>query len=43
MARTLAAASQVALLCPVEMDVWIRRELTGCCQPEDLRAGAGQR
>jgi hypothetical protein len=43
MARTLAAASQMALLCPAEMDVWIRRELTGCCRPEDLRPGTERR
>ncbi len=30
MAQTLAVASQMALLCPSGMDVWMQRELTGC-------------
>ena len=29
MAQTLAVASQMALLCPSGMDVWMQRELTG--------------
>lgn len=29
-AQTLAVASQMALLCPSGMDVWMQRELTGC-------------
>jgi hypothetical protein len=28
-AQTLAVASQMALLCPSGMDVWMKRELTG--------------
>ena len=28
--QTLAVASQMALLCPSGMDVWMQRELTGC-------------
>jgi len=30
MAQTLTVASQMALLCPSGMDVWMQRELTGC-------------
>lgn len=30
LAQTLAMASQMALLCPSGMDVWMQRELTGC-------------
>lgn len=30
MALTLAVASQMALLCPSGMDVWMQRELSGC-------------
>lgn len=30
MAQTLAVASQMALLSPSGMDVWMQRELTGC-------------
>lgn len=28
--QTLAIASQMALLCPSGMDVWMQRELAGC-------------
>lgn len=34
MAQTLAVASQMALLCPSGMDVWMQRELTGCSDLE---------
>jgi hypothetical protein len=30
LAQTLSVASQMALLCPSGMDVWMKRELTGC-------------
>ena len=33
-AQTLAVASQMALLCPSGMDVWMQRELTGCSDLE---------
>ena len=29
-AQTLSVASQMALLCPSGMDVWMQRELSGC-------------
>lgn len=32
--QTLAVASQMALLCPSGMDVWMQRELTGCSDLE---------
>ncbi len=28
--KTLSIASQMALLCPSGMDVWMQRELAGC-------------
>ena len=34
MAQTLAVASQMALLCPSGMDIWMQRELTGCSDLE---------
>lgn len=34
LAQTMSVASQMALLCPTGMDVWMQRELGGCC---DLR------
>lgn len=34
LAQTMSVASQMALLCPSGMDVWMQRELGGCC---DLR------
>jgi hypothetical protein len=34
MAQTLSVASQMALLCPSGMDVWMQRELTGCSDLE---------
>ena len=41
MAQTLAVASQMALLCPSGMDVWMQRELTGCTDLDrfDSRGG----
>ncbi len=30
MSQTLSVASQMALLCPSGMDVWMQRELAGC-------------
>jgi hypothetical protein len=33
-AQTLSVASQMALLCPCGMDVWMQRELTGCSDLE---------
>lgn len=40
MAQTLSVASQMALLCPTGMDVWMRRELTAGRKPP---GGAGVR
>ena len=34
LAQTLAVASQMALLCPSGMDIWMQRELTGCSDLE---------
>lgn len=34
LAQTMSVASQMAMLCPSGMDVWMQRELGGCC---DLR------
>lgn len=34
LAKTLSVASQMALLCPSGMDVWMQRELTGCSDLE---------
>ena len=31
LAQTMSVASQMALLCPSGMDVWMQRELGGCC------------
>jgi hypothetical protein len=42
LAQTLAVASQMALLCPSGMDVWMQRELTGCTDL-DRFAGDHQR
>ena len=33
-AHTLSVASQMALLCPSGMDVWMQRELSGCSDLE---------
>lgn len=33
MGRTLSIASQMALLCPSGMDIWMQRELTGHGEP----------
>jgi hypothetical protein len=33
MAQTLSVASQMALLCPSGMDVWMQRELGHCFGP----------
>jgi hypothetical protein len=33
MGRTLSVASQMALLCPSGMDVWMQRELSGHGEP----------
>lgn len=30
LAQTMSVASQMALLCPSGMDVWMQRELAGC-------------
>lgn len=30
LAQALSVASQMALLCPSGIDVWMQRELTGC-------------
>lgn len=32
LAQTLSVASQMALLCPAGMDVWMQRELAGCSE-----------
>lgn len=34
LAQTLSVASQMALLCPSGMDIWMQRELTGCSDLE---------
>lgn len=41
MSQTLSVASQMALLCPSGMDVWMQRELAGCF--ELSRNGAAPR
>jgi hypothetical protein len=34
LAQTLSVASQMALLCPSGMDIWMQRELIGCSDLE---------
>jgi len=41
MTQTLSVASQMALLFPTGMDVWMRRELGSCIEPP--RHGTGPR
>lgn len=33
MGQTLSVASQMALLCPSGMDIWMQRELSGLGKP----------
>lgn len=39
MAETLSVASQMALLCPTGMDVWMQRELTAGIEPPRHETG----
>jgi hypothetical protein len=38
LAQTMSVVSQMALLCPSGMDVWMQRELAGCFELERPRA-----
>lgn len=42
LAQTMSVASQMALLCPSGMDVWMQRELGGCCDLRQRRAANGR-
>jgi len=38
LSQTLSVASQMALLCPSGMDVWMQRELSCCFEQKQHRA-----